>query len=152
MMFYKSLFLQLLFFPLLINAAVITVYIAIYDVLDSRDPNHWAIYLDGERDVILQVGDDIGGVGYFVEQPIYNKKPQRSSRHKESIAVGSISSNKFNDAIAAIQNTPVDNNSNTWNCQAWAIEALDTLSDAGLFNWQRGKKQTLQAKRQNWQK
>lgn len=69
-----------------------TVYIAINEPFDERDPNHWAIFLHDsvKGDVILQVGDDKGGVGYFVEEPLYHKQPQRSGRHETSIEVGTI--------------------------------------------------------------
>ncbi|KAK1978307.1 hypothetical protein LZ30DRAFT_599450 [Colletotrichum cereale] len=130
----------------------IRVYIAIYHVYDERDPNHWAIFLgQNEREVILQIGDDKGAAGYFVEEPIYNKQPQRSNRHKESVAVGSIDSSNFDAIVAIIQNTPVDNISNTWNCQAWIIEALDNLSNLGLFQWDQRSKQMILQKRQHWQ-
>ncbi|KAK3311245.1 uncharacterized protein B0T15DRAFT_489865 [Chaetomium strumarium] len=71
-----------------------TVYIAIYDVYDERDPIHWAIFLENpsEGNVILQVSDEKGGRGYYVEEPIPDKEPQRSSRHMTSIEAGTISS------------------------------------------------------------
>ena len=49
-----------------------TVYVAIYQPSDERDPNHWAIFLHNGRegDVILQVSDDKGGVGYYVEEAV----------------------------------------------------------------------------------
>ncbi|KAL2160756.1 hypothetical protein VTH06DRAFT_953 [Thermothelomyces fergusii] len=98
-----------------------TVYIAIYDVLDERDPNHWAIFLQNPQKgkVILQVGDDKKDKGYYVEEPLYDKEPQRSSRHLASIEAGTISSDDHERAITLIQATPVDNESTTWNCQAW---------------------------------
>lgn len=129
-----------------------TVYISIYNPTDERDPSHWAIFLSGSgSSVILQVGDDKHGVGYYVEEPIHDKQPQKSSRHNQSIAVGAISSSNFDQAVSTIQSTPVDNTSKTWNCQAWAVEALDRLSDAGTFRWDPRAKATALAKRQNWQ-
>ncbi|KAF2969776.1 hypothetical protein GQX73_g3797 [Xylaria multiplex] len=122
----------------------IIVDIALYKVLDERDPNHWAIHInDGETAVILQVGDDEGGVGYFVEKPIYNKEPSRSGRHEESITVGVIPESSFDAAVSIIQATPVDNVSPTWNCQAWAVQALDSLASAGLFQWDEEAKATV---------
>ncbi|KAK3313308.1 hypothetical protein B0H66DRAFT_577389 [Apodospora peruviana] len=130
-----------------------TVYIAIYKPADDRDPSHWAIFLcNGQLgDVILQVGDDKGGVGYFVDEPVYDKQPQRSIRHDKSIMVGSIASVDQDAAIAAIQATPVDNVSTTWNCQAWAVEALDGLEEVGLFTWDKKGKEAALKKRQRWQ-
>ncbi len=130
-----------------------TVYIAIYEVSDERDPNHWAIFLHNSRvgDVILQVGDDKGGVGYYVEDPICNKQPQRSSRHKKSIEVGSIASEDHEAAVVAILSTPVDNDSQTWNCRAWAMEALDGLEEEGMFRWNSRGKRSAETRRQNWQ-
>ncbi|TDZ24093.1 hypothetical protein Cob_v003501 [Colletotrichum orbiculare MAFF 240422] len=148
---YRILLLQLLLlFPLLVHAAV-AVSIAIYSVLDERDPYHWAIFLDGEKQAILQVGDDIDGVGYFVEAPIYDKSPQRSSRLMESIPLGTLKAFEFATAIGVIQHTPVDNDSKTWNCQAWAIEALDRLSTMTSFEWEAGKRSIMEGKRQHWQ-
>ncbi|QPH05549.1 hypothetical protein C2857_003410 [Epichloe festucae Fl1] len=113
------------------------VYVAIYRVYDDRDPNHWAIYLSNSKkgDVILQVNDDKGGVGYYVDTPLHNKEPQSSVRHKESFAVGQISCSDHEKAVAAILDTPVDNQSETWNCQSWVKEALNSLKEAELFKW-----------------
>jgi len=128
------------------------VHIAIYDVYDERDPNHWAIFIGtGSNGVILQVGDDKGGVGYFVEEPIYNKEPQRSAKHKESILVGTISSADLDTVVSDIISHPVDNTSTTWNCQAWAMEALDAEEEYGLFQWDKEGKEKVQKKRQMWQ-
>ncbi|KAI0191788.1 hypothetical protein EV127DRAFT_61446 [Xylaria flabelliformis] len=130
----------------------IIVNIAVYKVYDKRDPNHWAIHInDGKTAVILQVGDDKGGVGYFVDKPMYNKEPSRSARHEESITVGVIPGSSFDAAVSIIQATPVDNVSTTWNCQAWAVQALDSLGSAGLFQWDAEAKATVLKKRQNWQ-
>lgn len=130
-----------------------TVYIAIYRPSDERDPNHWAIFLHNSNlgDVILQVADDKGGVGYYVEEPIYNKQPQRSGRHEVSIEVGVIASQDHETAIVAIQATPVDNESSTWNCQSWAMEALNNLEEIDLFHWDKKGKKRAQKRRQNWQ-
>jgi hypothetical protein len=129
------------------------VYIAIYKPSDPRDPSHWAIYLHNskEGDVILQVSDDKGGVGYFVEEPIYDKQPQRSSRHDKSIEAGTIASKDHEAAIAAIFATPVDNESTTWNCQSWAMQALDNLEEVNLFKWNKKGKESSLKRRQNWQ-
>uniref|UniRef100_A0A1Y1LST1 Uncharacterized protein n=1 Tax=Photinus pyralis TaxID=7054 RepID=A0A1Y1LST1_PHOPY len=129
------------------------VYVAIYDVYDDRDPNHWAMYLKNSKKghVILQVNDDKGGVGYYVATPIYGKEPDRSARHKESFAVGQISSSNHENAVDAIIKTPVDNQSDTWNCQAWVEEALDGLEQAGLFEWDKKGKEKMLRKRQYWQ-
>jgi hypothetical protein len=130
----------------------VTIYISIYSPTDERDPNHWAIFLRGNgNSVILQVGDDKHGVGYYVEEPMHNKQPQKSSRYNQSIVAGVISSSDYDQAIFTIQNTPVDNFSKTWNCQVWAIEALDRLSNAGMFRWDPLAKSTALTKRQNWQ-
>ncbi|KAI0834657.1 hypothetical protein F5Y06DRAFT_278561 [Hypoxylon sp. FL0890] len=129
-----------------------TVYISIYKPSDERDPNHWAIYIqNGQEGVILQVADDKGGIGYYVDKPIYNKQPQRSQRHETSIPVGTIKSENYEAAVAAIQATPVDNESTTWNCQAWAMEALDALEEAELFVWDQKGKAQAKARRQEWQ-
>ena len=129
------------------------VYIAIYDVYDERDPNHWAIFLENSRkgNAILQVGDDKNGVGYYVEEVTYDKEPERSSRHIKSIEVGTISSADHESAIANIQATPVNNRSTTWNCQAWAMEALEYLEEVNLFAWNRRGKERALRRRQEWQ-
>lgn len=101
----------------------ITVYVSIYNPTDNRDPCHWAIFLNGggNNDVILQVSDDKQGVGYYVEKPMLGKYPQRSSMHRESIAVGTISGSSLASVVRTINSTPVDNRSKTWNCQAWCV-------------------------------
>ncbi len=129
------------------------VYIAIYRPLDPRDPSHWAIYLDNDRkaSVIVQVADDKNGIGYYVEPPIYGKYPERSRHHEINIAVGTIRTADHDEAVAMILETPVDNVSSTWNCQAWAIDALNYLEEQGLFTWSRsGHSATLQ-RRQYYQ-
>ncbi|KAI1856408.1 hypothetical protein JX265_011655 [Neoarthrinium moseri] len=130
-----------------------TVYIAIYQISDKRDPNHWALFLHNSQsgDVILQVSDDKGGVGYYVETPIYNKQPQRSGRHETSIEVGTINSDDHDSAIAALQATPVDNDSTTWNCQSWVMEALEALEETDMFRWNQAGKAEALSRRQHWQ-
>lgn len=129
-----------------------TVYISLYHPSDQRDPSHWAIYLQNSKGgVILQVVDDKGGVGYYVDEPLYNKEPQSSRRHDISIEVGTIKDKDHKTAVETIQATPVDNESTTWNCQAWAVDALDGLEGAGLFKWDtKGREQVLK-RRQHWQ-
>ncbi|KAL6923044.1 hypothetical protein ACHAPO_006527 [Fusarium lateritium] len=130
-----------------------TVNVSIYATFDQRDPNHWAIYLENSSagDVILQVSDDKGGVGYYVETPMYGKQPQRSARHEASIEVGTISSKYHDYAINEINSQPVDNKSQTWNCQAWVVEALDHLEEIGIFQWKSGVKSEVLGRRQHWQ-
>lgn len=101
----------------------VTVYVSIYNPTDKRDPCHWAIFINGKstKDVILQVSDDKKGIGYFVEKPMWGKYPQKSTMHKKSIAVGTISAASISSAVAVLNSTPVDNRSTTWNCQAWCV-------------------------------
>ncbi|EGX92787.1 hypothetical protein CCM_04160 [Cordyceps militaris CM01] len=130
-----------------------TVYIAIYEVYDERDPNHWALYIlnsNGQR-VILQVNDDKTGVGYYVEQPVYDKEPERSGRHKVSMAVGQIPAEYYSVAVSMLLEVPVDNVSSTWNCQAWVVSALDYLESSGVFRWDPAARQRVLGLRQHWQ-
>lgn len=129
-----------------------TIYVAIYNPTDKRDPCHWALWLkatDGQS-VILQVGDEKNGRGYYVEDPIY-KEPMRSARLAEAIECGTIPSSKHNQAVLLIQAHSVDNQSTTWNCQAWVMENLENLEQHGLLQVPPAVKASLQAKRQNWQ-
>lgn len=127
-------------------------FVALYKVYDERDPNHWALWLSGAAgDVILQVEDDKHGVGYYVAKPLWGKKPQNSSRCMgDPIRVGTIMVPQ-EEAVDLIQSNPVDNNSKTWNCQAWVVEALDSLEHMGAFVWDSGARSTLVGRRQNWQ-
>ncbi|EGC48694.1 predicted protein [Histoplasma capsulatum var. duboisii H88] len=120
--------------------------------LDTRDPCHWAFWLEAANGLstILQVGDDKGGEGYFVEQPIY-KEPQRSIRLKETIVCGTTPTEKTDEAVSKIQSHPVDNQSTTWNCQLWIMENLDDLEIEGYMQVSPTAKANLQSKRQNWQ-
>ncbi|OJJ88091.1 uncharacterized protein ASPGLDRAFT_1027681 [Aspergillus glaucus CBS 516.65] len=129
-----------------------TVWVAIYNPTDKRDPCHWALWLktSDDQSVILQVGDEKNGRGYYVEDPIY-KEPMRSARLAEVIDCGTIPSSKHNQAVLLIQAHPVDNQSTTWNCQAWVIENLENLEQHGLLQVSPTVKASLQAKRQNWQ-
>lgn len=125
---------------------------ALYKVYDERDPNHWAIWLSGASgDVLLQVEDDKHGVGYYVAKPIWGKRPQNSSRCMgDPIRVGTIKVPQT-EAVDLIQANPVDNQSKTWNCQAWVVEALDSLAAMGAFAWEEGARASLTGRRQNWQ-
>ncbi|KAJ4293709.1 hypothetical protein N0V88_005217 [Collariella sp. IMI 366227] len=127
---------------LLAQEMATTAYIAIYRVLDNRDPNHWAIFLNSPThgDVILQVEDDKHGIGYYVAKPIYGKQPQRSVRHEASIDAGTISADNHDTAIALIQATP-----------AWVMEALEGLVNVGMFEWRAGAKDEALGRRQDWQ-
>lgn len=129
-----------------------SVGVAIYNPSDQRDPCHWALWLKSAngQSVILQVGDDKGGRGYYVEDPIY-KEPMRSLRLAEVVPCGTVPTNKHDQAVFMIQSHPVDNQSTTWNCQAWVMENLDRLAQLGLLQPSPGAKESLQSKRQNWQ-
>ncbi|EFE44699.1 hypothetical protein TRV_00490 [Trichophyton verrucosum HKI 0517] len=129
-----------------------TVAVAIYNPSDERDPCHWALWLKSENgdSTILQVGDDKGGVGYYVEQPI-RKEPGRSLKLKETIICGTIPTEKEREAEGKIQSHPVDNQSTTWNCQSWVMENLDNLEEEGFMQVSPTAKANLQSKRQNWQ-
>lgn len=107
--------------------STVTVYVSIYKPTDDRDPSHWAIFLNGQgaKDVILQVSDDKHGIGYYVEKPMWGKYPQKSAMHRASIAVGTITASSLRAVVATINSTPVDNNSQTWNCQAWCVYVQD---------------------------
>lgn len=81
------------------------------------------------------------------------KQPQKSSMHKESIQVGSIFTKNVATVTTVIKNTPVDNKSTTWNCQAWCVEALTALEKSKVddFKWDPKAKTAVIAKRQKWQ-
>ena len=130
-----------------------SVSVAIYDVFDVRDPNHWAIHLDSPKKghVILQVQDEKKGVGYYVAPARYGKSPEASGRYLRSYVVGHVSSSNHDAAETLILGTPVDNNSNVWNCQAWVVEALDSLERNGLFKWDKKVKAEILSQRQDWQ-
>ncbi|KAJ5092148.1 hypothetical protein NUU61_007018 [Penicillium alfredii] len=129
-----------------------SVGVAIYHPGDERDPCHWALWLQSvdRHSVILQVGDDKGGRGYYVEEPIF-KEPMRSTRLKEVVPCGTIPASRHHQAVSVIQSHPVDNQSTTWNCQAWVMENLDNLVDLRMMQLAPETKAKLQSKRQNWQ-
>ncbi|ROV98031.1 hypothetical protein VMCG_06989 [Cytospora schulzeri] len=135
--------------------ARVPVFISIYNVYDARDPCHWALFLagGGTNDVILQVGDDKNGKGYYVENVMHGKQPQKSSMHQVSIQVGSVLAQNLPSVTTIINSTPVDNRSKTWNCQAWCVEALDALehSKVGDFRWVPTAKAEVERRRQRWQ-
>lgn len=49
----------------------------------------------------------------YVDRPMAGKQPQRSSMHRESIAVGTVDAAALNSVVATICSTPVDNRSCT---------------------------------------
>ena len=130
-----------------------TVYIALYNPTDNRDPRHWAIYINDPngRESIQQLIDkkDIGE--YRVDRIRYDIRPQRSGLWMENILCGSISSSRVDAARSLIQSQFVDNVSTTWNCQAWAMEALASLQQARLMTLDAGGQRRLASMRQNWQ-
>lgn len=129
------------------------VHVAIYATYDDRDPNHWAIFLDNSQEgtVILQVADDVAKQRYFVDQPIHNRRPNNSGRHEHSVEVGEIAPGYHEFAVGELKTVPVDNESQTWNCQAWVVEALDHLEQIGIFEWKAAGKKDVLERRQHWQ-
>lgn len=131
-----------------------TVSVAIYKVFDERDPNHWPIYVQGATDessVVLQVEGENGGRGYYVADAMYDSEPESASSHEKSVEVGFFDLANIKTVGATIQATPVDNESTTWNCQVWIMEALDNLQQKSLFTWNSSGKTTVMARRQIWQ-
>ena len=136
-----------------------TVYVAIYSIHPQEsdqqwpDPHPWALWLSPSNgdDLILQIGDDVGGLGYYVDDPLRGKQPQNSTRCEDTVLCGTIPTDYFDDAVVLIQSTPVDNISTTWNCQAWIMEALEALAEYGMFVWEEGAEAELNERRENWQ-
>lgn len=116
-----------------------TVYMAIYDPTDQRDPRHWAIYINDPngRESIQQLLDKFDAGGYRVAPVRYDTRPNRSGLWRENVLCGHIPAARVNAARQLIQNQYVDNVSQTWNCQAWAIEALESLQNAGIMSFSR---------------
>lgn len=111
----------------------------IYDPNDERDPCHWALWLgssDGQSVILgradLQGTDEI-------------------DQAEGGCPCGTIPASKHNQAVLMIQSHPVDNQSTTWNCQAWIMENLDRLGQLRLLQVSPDTKQKLQSKRQIWQ-
>jgi len=132
----------------------VPVIVALYSPYDEKDPRHWSIYLEVAPPgptVMLEVLDDNGPKGYHVGEPRLDTPPERTSKHYKSVNVGSIASGNFDMAVAAMKDTPCDNESKTWNCQAWVVEALDGLAEAGLFEWEEGKRDEILELREDWQ-
>jgi hypothetical protein len=130
-----------------------TVHVVIYNPTVDCDPCHWALWLNNDsarESIILQVGDDKGGVGYYIEK-LENKKPEHSTKFKEAILCGTIVADKHKHTVLTIESHPVDNESTTWNCQAWVMEGLQVLVNEGLLKMEAGCKKTLESKRQDWQ-
>jgi len=44
--------------------------VALYRPIDSREPHHWAVYMQSQRlqGSIQEVYDDVGGRGYYVAE------------------------------------------------------------------------------------
>ncbi|GLA53667.1 hypothetical protein AnigIFM63604_010967 [Aspergillus niger] len=113
------------------------------------EPCHWAMWIRNENkdSVILQAGLNKGG--YYVEEPI-RTDPLRSKRIKNAVYCGTIPSAEHNQALLIIQNYPVDNETVTWNCQAWVMEALERLEQMRILQVAPGSKATLESIRQRW--
>jgi hypothetical protein len=124
---------------------------AIYKPTDKRDPHHWAIYIHGADESIQQLVDKKAAGGYKVEAIIWGKAPSRSSLLSDLIPVGTIKGAKVTEARNHIQAQHVDNVSHTWNCQNWAMEALQDAAKAGLINLDASAMGQVQAKHENWQ-
>ncbi|KAL2833620.1 hypothetical protein BJY01DRAFT_253377 [Aspergillus pseudoustus] len=130
-----------------------SIGVAIYNPTDDRDPSHWALWLrsaDG-KSVILQVADDKGGKGYYVAKPVYNKEPMKSTRLAEVVECGTIPTDKHAKAVVMTQTHPVDNESTTWNCQAWVMEVLEALEELKILVPIADARGELESRRQNWQ-
>ena len=128
------------------------VHVVIYKKLDPRDAAHWALWLQPmnmEGNVILQTGDEMETIGYYVEEPSFSN-PVHSDTVDETIECGSISSShSIEKLIDLVQRTPVNNKSNTWNCQNWVMLALDALSSEHGLSIHTRVRETLMQKREN---
>ncbi|KAF2862708.1 hypothetical protein K470DRAFT_242619 [Piedraia hortae CBS 480.64] len=132
------------------SSNVLETHVAIYLPSDSRDPHHWALFPQGHgKDVIWQIVDD--GDRYTIDTPLHNKHPQRSSRVKELVLVGTVPLKYHDAALETIQKTTPNNTSKTWNCQSWVVEVLDNLASRGILTWKKGARNDLLGLRENWQ-
>ena len=98
------------------------VWVALCRPVDPHDPRHWALLLQSptRRGTVHQVGDDVGGVGYFLERPRALTRPERSSRCERRIFCGRIPAQySITDIRRLIQHHPVDHNSELCNCRRW---------------------------------
>jgi hypothetical protein len=100
----------------------------------TRIIGQWAIWLQSAAGdgTILQTGDEKGGRGNYVDEPVY-KAQTRSQRLETIIRCGTVSTENHQGAVDTIQAQPVDNVSTTGNCQAWVMETFATLGTNGLF-------------------
>ena len=114
---------------------------------ENDEPCHWAIWIKdaNAKSIILQVGRNKDG--YCVEEPIL-RDPLLLKRIKHAVYCGAITSGEQDLALSIIQNHPVDNESATWNCQAWIMEVLEGMEQTGLLHIAPGSKATLESMRQ----
>lgn len=132
----------------------VAIIVAVYRPVDPRDPRHWAIYIASptRRRTIQQVGDEVGGRGYYVQPVRWGIHPGRATLHYRSIPVGTMRRRHVAWARRMIQHQPVDNQSTTWNCQTWVLSCLTALYRVGVLGrlHRRGMR-TLAQLVQRWQ-
>lgn len=106
------------------------VHVAICKKVDPRDAAHWLLWLEApdSSNYCLQTGDDMEGVGYYVEK-VLEERPDTSSSLDETILCGTVpAAHVVSSVIERILQIPVNNKSTRWNCQDWVLSALDVLT------------------------
>lgn len=134
------------------SVAKATVSVSVYRPTDARDPAHWAIHIcsPSRRRTIQQITLDDRG-DYCVDDMRWHVNPERSSLHDFDIECSTIPVSMVAAARDLVQQHSVDNNSTTWNCQAWVLECLDLLRRARLLKAQWRAIQRMRRLKQRWQ-
>lgn len=110
-------------------------FVVIYKKVDPRDAAHWALWLTQpttKSNWILQIEDDEQDRGYFVTKP-QAERPDASDSLHETIKCATISAeHSLSSLVDIVQGLSVNNDSTTWNCQNWVVDALEALKSKGL--------------------
>ena len=114
--------------------AVTTVTVNILHPSRGQRMSHWAIWLKRSRhqSVLLQVGQNSPVSGYHVHRPIYRAPGKRETL--KNLHVTKIPDDLYDEVVDVIQNTPVKDEEDDWNCQRWVMDAIDELERRGLIS------------------
>lgn len=103
------------------------VYVAIYRPKEPGYLCHWALWLESlNESVILQLGDNLYGYGYIVDDPV-ETFPWKSKKYQDIVFCGTIQKVHHEQSCSDILNHPVHNRRPNWSCQDWCLECLEGL-------------------------
>jgi hypothetical protein len=128
------------------------VYVAIYRPAQTGSARHWAIYIRNEhgQSTLHQVENDFNSGAFRVARRRVDVRPEDSRSWIRDVGIGRVNVAHLQAIRNIIQGQPVNNESETWNCQTWVIEVLERLEQEGYLTISRPVRTELQRLRETY--